>query len=65
MTRLSRTPAMTTPEGASLSQGRGRRCGRAAMRFSQARADAGLTANSYSPSPFQGRVSIPFKIPLS
>jgi hypothetical protein len=33
---------LTTPEGASLSQGRGRRCGRAEMTDSQqARADAG------------------------
>jgi site-specific recombinase XerD len=58
---------MTTPEGASLSQGRGRRCGRAEMTVAQqARADAGSYRQQLiSPSPFQGRVSIPFEIPLS
>jgi hypothetical protein len=59
---------MTTPEGASLSQGRGRRCGRAEMTVAQqARADAGSYRQQLisRPSPFQGRVSIPFEIPLS
>ena len=52
---------MTTPEGASLSQGRGRRCGRAAIRFSQARADAVLQTTAHQPITVSGESVDPIR----